>query len=41
MKIELCTNPLVQPYRLRKEATVTTDASEKLLEGFLRKKDIQ
>ena len=30
-KNELCANPLVQPYSLQKEATVTTDASEKAL----------
>ena len=41
IKIELCANPLVQPYRIRNEATVTTDVSEKLFEGFFRKKDIQ
>ena len=29
IKIELCANPLVQLYSLQKEATVTTDASEK------------
>ena len=28
---ELCANPLVQPYSLTKEATVTTDASEKTI----------
>ena len=38
---ELCANPLVQPYSLQKEATVTTDASEKAIGGFFRKKDIQ
>ena len=29
IKNELCSNPFVQPYSLQKEATVTTDASEK------------
>ena len=28
-----CANPLVQPYSLQKEATVTTDASEKASGG--------
>ena len=32
---ELCANPLVQPYSLTKEATVTTDASEKAIGGVL------
>ena len=32
---ELCANPLVQPYSLTKEATVTTDASEKAIDGVL------
>ena len=31
IKNELCANPLVQPYSLTKEATVTTDASEKAI----------
>ena len=31
IKNELCANPLVQPYSLQKEATVTTDASEKAI----------
>ena len=31
IKIELCANLLVQPYSLQKEATVTTDASEKAI----------
>ena len=35
IKNDLCTNPLVQPYSLTKEATVTTDASEKALGGVL------
>ena len=35
IKIELCANPLVQPYSLQKEATVTTDASEKTIGGVL------
>ena len=41
IKSELSANPLVQPYSLQKEATVTTDASGKSLAGFFRKKDIQ
>ena len=35
IKSELCANPLVQPYSLQKEATVTTDASEKAIGGVL------
>ena len=35
IKNELCSNPLVQPYSLTKEATVTTDASEKAIGGVL------
>ena len=35
IKNELCANPLVQPYSLTKEATVTTDASEKDIGGVL------
>ena len=35
IKNELCANPLVQPYSLTKEATVTTDASEKAIVGVL------
>ena len=35
IKNELCANPLVQPYSLTKEATVTTDASEKAIDGVL------
>ena len=35
IKNELCANPLVQPYSLQKEATVTTDASEKAIGGVL------
>ena len=31
IKNELCANPLVQPYSLQKEATVTTDVSEKAI----------
>ena len=31
IKNELCANPLVQPYSLQKEATVTTDSSEKAI----------
>ena len=31
----LCSNPLVQPYSLQKEATVTTDGSEKAIGGVL------
>ena len=36
IKIELCANPLVQPYILQKEATVTTDASEKAIGEVLQ-----
>ena len=35
IKKELCANPLVQPYSLQKEATVTTDATEKAIGGVL------
>ena len=35
IKNELCADPLVQPYSLTKEATVTTDASEKAIGGVL------
>ena len=35
IKNELCANPIVQPYSLTKEATVTTDASEKAIGGVL------
>ena len=35
IKNELCANPLVQPYSLQKEATVTTNASEKAIGGDL------
>ena len=35
IKNELCANPPVQPYSLTKEATVTTDASEKAIGGVL------
>ena len=35
IKFELCANPLVQPYSLQKEATVTIDASEKTIGGVL------
>ena len=35
IKNELCANPLVQPYSVQKEATVTTDASEKAIGGVL------
>ena len=35
IKNELCANPLVQPYSLTKEATVTTDTSEKAIGGVL------
>ena len=40
IKKELCANPLVQPYSLQKEATVTTDAFEKAIGGgsFARRK---
>ena len=34
-KIELCANPYLQLYSLQKEATVTTDASEKAIGGVL------
>ena len=37
IKNELCTNPFVQPYSLTKEATATTDASEKTIGGVLSK----
>ena len=32
---DLCANPQVQHYSLQKEATVTTDASEKAIGGVL------
>ena len=35
IKNELCVDPLVQPHSLQKEATVTTDASEKTIGGVL------
>ena len=35
IKNELSANPLVQPYSLTKEATVTTDTSEKAIGGLL------
>ena len=35
IKNELCANPSVQPYSQQKEATVTTDASEKAVGGVL------
>ena len=35
IKNDLCANPLVQPYSLTKEATVTTDTSEKAIGGVL------
>ena len=35
IKNELCSNPLIQPCSLQKEATVTTDASEKAIGGVL------
>ena len=41
IKNELCANLLVQLYSLQKEATVTTDVSEKVIGGVFRKKDIQ
>ena len=42
IKSELCANPILLPYSLQKEATVTTDASaKKILSGFFRKKDIK
>ena len=34
IKNELCAKPLVPPYSLQKEATVTTDASEKAIGRF-------
>ena len=33
IKNELCANRLVQPYKLQKEATVSTDASEETIGG--------
>ena len=38
IKNGLCANPLVQPYSLQKEATVTTDASEKSICEVLSQK---
>ena len=35
IKNDLHANPLVQPYSLQNEATVTTDASEKAIGGVL------
>ena len=35
IKNELCANPLVQPYSIQKEATITTDTSEKTNGGVL------
>ena len=34
-RYEFCANPLVQPYSLRKEASATTDATEKGIGGVL------
>ena len=39
IKNELCANPLVQPYSLTKEATVTTDGSEKAIGGVLSQEE--
>ena len=41
IKNAICANPPVQAYSLQKEATDTTDASEKDIGGFFCKKDIQ
>ena len=38
IKKELCANPLVQPYSLQKEATVTTDASESHWRGYFARR---
>ena len=38
IKNELCAKPLVQPYSQQREATVTTDAPEKAIGGFLLQK---
>ena len=38
IKNEFHANPLVQPYSLQKETTVTTDASEKPLAGFFARR---
>ena len=35
IKNELCANTIVEPYSLQKEATITTDASEKAVGGVL------
>ena len=35
IKSELCANPLEQTYSLNKEATATTDVSEKAIGGVL------
>ena len=35
IKNELCANPFVQPYSLQEEATVTTDATEKIIGRIL------
>ena len=38
IKSELCASPILLPYSLQKEATVTTDASaKKILSGFARR----
>ena len=33
--MELSSRPVVQPYSLKKEVTITTDASEKAIDGVL------
>ena len=38
IKNELCVKPLVQPYSLQKEATITSNASEKAIGGVLSQK---
>ena len=35
LKYVLSSNPVVQPYALKKEITITTDASEKVVGGVL------
>ena len=41
LKDKLCAKTLVQPYSLQKEASATTDASGKAVNGFFFKKNIQ
>ena len=41
IKNDLSATPIVQPYSLQHEGTVTTAASKKQLAGFFCKKDIQ